>query len=1104
MDRYYLEKSDLIIPDKETEDQRLIARTGDEHEQAILTELELSGQRIVKIERTNFAESIAKTISAFIERPTIIYQAALADDRFAGYADFLILSEDGLYQLWDTKLARSPKPYYAVQLCCYSEMYAATTGEPVPERFGVILGSGQRVEFRTEDFIHYYRRVRDRFVDMQDNFTGQLTDRPEPLPSANHGRWASYANKYFADSDHLVQVAGITSGQIKKLLIGGISSMEQLGSATEKAIPKLAHETLIKLINQARLQCGTRRDRLLEADAPARFELIEKAPGSTALSGLEMLCRKDSVDVFFDMEGYPLTLGGLEYLFGASTYDRSFFDWWGHDRAGEKLAFEGFVDWVHARWTGNPEMHIYHYAAYEESALRRLSTRHDTRQDEVDDLLRNGVLVDLYKVIRQGLRIGEGSYSIKYVEHLYRARRSTSVATAVDSIVQYARWIESGQGKTWEGSDILKGIRDYNEDDCFSTEELLHWLRKVAAENGISPRMKVNAVVSDEQASTKQEVQDRLMVIQGLRETGDPVSLVLGDLLDFHRREQKPGWWRMFDRAEARGEELRDDPSCLHGLIATGAPVTEKQSQVQQYKFDGEQECKLDAGKKVKFCHNLAAEFTIVTLDEPSGLIRLKLSTKKLDATFDGRFPQEGSLIISDFISAKEIQAALCSIGQSQLSGHLPSAISSLLQRTPPALIIQHTNEDTITAGIRVTSEMSGGCLVIQGPPGTGKTYTAARIIAALLSAGKKVGVASNSHRAIINLLAECGNVVRGEKKVLQGIKVGGDLDEEFHGKNPCMKHEKSGKDAAAAYTGGLIGGTAWLFSLTEMEHTLDYLFIDEAGQVSLANAVAMARSAENLILLGDQMQLEQPIQGSHPGDSGMSSLQYALKHTILSLPDAPIYHAVVPADYGLFLGESRRMHPAVCKFISESIYEGRLIAHADCDKQRIDPGASPRLITHGNGVIFIGVEHDGNIQQSDEEADKVIEVYKELLGRTMTASDGSTKSVGLEDFLFISPYNAQVRALKNRLPEGARIGSVDKFQGQEAPICILSLCSSFGEYGSRGLSFILDKNRLNVAISRARCLAIVIADPRISQTSAGSLGEMSLINLFCKLAFQG
>jgi len=414
---------------------------------------------------------------------------------------------------------------------------------------------------------------------------------------------------------------------------------------------------------------------------------------------------------------------------------------------------------------------------------------------------------------------------------------------------------------------------------------------------------------------------------------------------------------------------------------------------------------------------------------------------------------------------------------------------------------MQVAGESTMDAAIRITKTMSGGCLVIQGPPGTGKTYTASCVIHSLLAAGKKVGIASNSHKAVVNLLGACGEAAQRSSNHLRGIKVGGEQEGSLFSSNPGLLYVESTSDAFGAYVSGVVGGTAWLFTRPEWEGALDFLFIDEAGQVALANAVAMARCAKNLVLLGDQMQLEQPIQGSHPGDAGLSALQYALKDINASSPDLPVFHAVIPHNYGLFLSESRRMHPSVCRFISESIYEGRLESHPDCAKQKIVASTGiNNVITQENGILFDGIKHEGNIQQSEEEVQKVVAIYRELCGRHYTAKDGSIRPLLLEDFLFIAPYNAQVRALQASLPDGARVGSVDKFQGQEAPVCILSLCSSYGEYGSRGLAFILDRNRINVAISRAQCLAIVVADPRIASAAAGSIEEMMLVNLFCKI----
>ena len=1108
MDRCHLEHPGRFTPDAETDDQRLIAETGNQHELNVLTELKVSEPALREIGKNDFAAAREETVAALADRASIVFQAALEHDEFAGYADFLILNDVGRYQVWDTKLARSPKPYYAVQLCCYSEMLAAVTGDELPQQFGIILGSQERVEFRTEDFIHFYRKLKGSFLEMQGRFVGDIAQRPEPLARADHGRWTSHAEAFFTETDHLVQVAGISVGQIKKLKNASIITMADLALASGRKVYKLSDESLEKLVAQARLQCLTRQDRCKNPAAVPRFEVLPHTGMNGEPVGLAKLPADDHADVFFDMEGYPLIAGGLEYLFGLCFRDNTaapldFKDWWAHDRDGEKLAFEGFVDWVHARWQSHPGMHIYHYAAYEVSAVRRLSTRHDTRQEEVDDLLRAGVFVDLYQIVRHGLRIGEDSYSIKKVEYLYRPARVTQVATAIDSIVQYARWMEGGQGRGWQDSSILKGIRDYNEDDCKSTAELVDWLRKVITDNNIMlPGFGIN-VEAPSAPVLPPDVIARQETVKQLREQGHEVAFVLADLIEFHRREQKPVWWRMFDRAEATPDELRDDHGCVEGGRAFGQARVEKKSLVQAYRFDPTQECKLAAGEnsKVMFTHDLEMKFTLMTINLTKGELELKASQKSLTEKCNGAFPRAGSLLPDEFVSPKPIPDALREVAWGYVKPGLHAPVADLLNRRPPANPMQTEGESPLEAAIRITAIMDGGCLIIQGPPGTGKTYTASRVIAALLKSGKKVGVSSNSHKVVINILEACGVAMQECGSALKGIKVGGDPASSIYASNPGLRFVGLSGDAHDAYSSGVVGGTAWLFTRQEWQNELDFLFIDEAGQVPLANAVAMARSAKNLVLLGDQMQLEQPVQGSHPGDAGMSVLQYALKDPVASKPDAPVYHAVVPPELGLFLGESRRMHPDVCRFISDSIYEGGLGSHVDCAKQRIAlPPGGGVLVTRESGIVFSGVVHDGNIQQSDEEVARVRAMFDELLGRDYTDKHGSVAALKLDDFLFIAPYNAQVRAMQAALPDGARVGSVDKFQGQEAPVCIFSLCSSYGEYGSRGLGFILDRNRVNVAISRAKCLALVVGDPRIAQSPVGSIEEMKLLNLFCKM----
>lgn len=1114
MDHYHLDNPGRLAPDVNTDEKKIVVAKGYEHEARILQELRDGLPDIVEIPGGDREHASQLTRKAFDTGAPALYQGFLTSEPFAGWSDFIVRCEDGRYQVWDTKLARNPKPYFAVQLCCYTEMLWELIGkDKVSDSFGVILGSGQRVEYRMADHYDYFVEMKTSFLAMHQRFVSDFAQRPEPLPRADHKRWTSYAEAYFTEVDHLVQVAGITAGSIKKLYAAGITTVEQLSQAANVPVAKMSAETLNKLVHQASLQVATRNARVVDPHAKPTYELIGTVPTPGQAKGLSRLPVPDPKDVYFDLEGYPLVAGGLEYLWGVCYHEGDdklrFRDWWAHDSAQERLAFEGFIDWVYERWKASPGMHIFHYASYELSVVRRLSTRYSTRQDEVDDLLRNEVFVDLYKVVLQSIRLGEDSYSIKRLERLYReaVKRKTEVATAGESIVQYARWLdeESATLRTWQDSPILKGIRDYNEDDCISTYELVMWLRNLAASANIGLYSK--PVVQDDESEAglvspfRQQVEIRQTVEDALRGRNDGLSTTLADVIDFHRREQKPLWWAFFDRQSASIEDLWYDHTCIADVQTTGAAVADGRSFIQEYRFNPLQECKLNADgkRKVMFAHEPSIKMTLHSLDTVNGVFTVRLGKTTMAKFTGGTFPAGGSVIPDEIIDAKTIQMALTQVCASALDDGLPDVVRAILTRKPPVGLPQRKNESTVQAAQRIVGKMNGDCLIIQGPPGTGKTYTASKVIEGLLRQGKRVGITSNSHKAILNLMSATGSLLP-----LQGVKVGGDDDPLFM-QQPGLTHVDDSGKAIAAYEGGLIGGTAWLFSRDEWVDQLDYLFVDEAGQVSLANALAVARCARNVVLMGDQMQLEQPIKGAHPGDSALSVLQYYLKDEQKSIPDHLVLHAVVPPSQGLFLGESRRMHPDICSVVSDMVYEGRLGSHSMCAQQRIilDPGLTEH-IKKEHGIIFSPVIHDGNVQSSEEEIDRIIEISKELLGCRYIDKDGRERHITLDDILFISPYNAQVRALRDALPEGANVGSVDKFQGQEAPICILSVCSSYSEYGSRGLSFILDTNRINVAISRAKCLAIVVGDPRICSAPVSSIEEMRLVNGLCRLMHEG
>ena len=1102
MDRWHLEGNCPEAPDPDSEEQKLLAKTGDLHEKATLQELKQAGN-VHEIDKTGgFERARKETVAAAGKKAPVIYQAALGHEMFAGYADFLFWEKG--YEVWDTKLAKSPKPYYTIQLCCYSEMLAKTFGADRPKRFGVILGDKSRVTFQTEDFFYLYLNLKEKFLRMHLEFDGDPRKRPQAEPRAENGRWSSLAERLLRQADSLSLVAGITLGQIRKLEHAGIKTVADLAK-TGAVCPKIPKETFEKIKDQAELQHQTRQERLNNPEQPPLTKILPVKDTEGRAAGLATLPPARPGDIFFDMEGYPLVPGGLEYLFGAQC-EGKFHDWWAHDRQEEKKAFQDFVDWAFKRWKDDPQIHIYHYANYEVAALRRLSNRHEVCQQEMKELLSKGVFVDLYRVVRSGLRVGEESYSIKKIESLYRKKRETDVATAVDSIVHYSNWLESGQGKEWTTSGILKGIRDYNEDDCRSTKELADWLRNLAEKEGISFEPPTAPEKEEKDSSPRPEVAKRLEVISELEKQTSAEAKILGHLLNFHRREEVPVWWRMFDRAASNTEDIYGDSGCIQGLGPEGTPEPEKQSLVQRYRFNPDQEIKLKAGdrSRVSFCHNLSASFQLKELDIEEGILALKISQKKLAEAFDGSFPQAGSILEQEHVPATPIQLALTELGQDLLGGQLPESTKALLNRLPPSKEIRTSGESKTESALRVAKNMNGGCFVIQGPPGTGKTHTGAKVILRLLQEGKKIGITSNSHKAINHLMKSVGELARadGAGTAVKGIKVESEPDEELYDQNPGLRHIDSNKKGKAEYQGGLAGGTAWLFTDPAWkDDRLDYLFVDEAGQFSLANAVAVSRAANNLVLLGDQMQLEQPVQGSHQGAAGLSVLQYVLLDESRSVEDAPFIHPVVPDSLGLFLDQTHRLPEGICKFISESIYDGRLTAAPSCGNNCLVEKPSGPRVTKASGILYLPAVHEGNVQKSEEEAGIAKEVFKELCGKAVQIG-GKQKLLQPADFLFITPYNAQVRLLKVRLGPEARVGSVDKFQGQQAPICIFSMCSSFGEYGHRGLGFILDKNRVNVALSRAQVLAVVIGDPRIINTPTESLSLMHQLNLLCKISF--
>jgi len=353
------------------------------------------------------------------------------------------------YEVWDTKLAKTVKPYFLIQLCCYADMLEVLQ-ENRPEKIVVVLGHGERASFSTNDYFYYYQNLKSRFLQTHQRFSSQ--DRPSPADSNSWGRWSVHAETLLKEADHLCQIATITKSQIKKLNKAGIYTMQALIDTKLGRVKGMNTDVVDRLKAQANIQKES-----IGKETPSYRILPHEIHKKTRLT---LLPPASKLDIYFDIEGYPLVEGGLEYLWGVTYFDengqRQYKDFWAHNQEQEKTSFKAFIEWVYARWQQDPSMHIYHYANYEIAACRKLMGRYGICEEMVDQLLRNEVFVDLYKIVKGCLLLGEPRYSIKNVEHLYREKRLTEVGSGGDSVVVYERWQDAPDGETWETSSRIQ------------------------------------------------------------------------------------------------------------------------------------------------------------------------------------------------------------------------------------------------------------------------------------------------------------------------------------------------------------------------------------------------------------------------------------------------------------------------------------------------------------------------------------------------------------------------------------------------------------------------------------------------------------------------
>lgn len=1060
-------------PDQTDAQTELLQQKGIEHERDYLGRLTSQGLLIESIPvDLTLDERVAATRAAMRRGADVIYQGALLGAPWHGYSDFLrkvdAPSELGAwsYIVLDTKLSRTAKPSHVIQLGVYATLLEQEQGI-LPATIGVLLGDGTEATLRTRDYTYYMQAAADRLLRFASNPPASST--PEPCAQCQYCRWKPVCEVDWDKGDHLSRVANMRSTQAKHLRAAGIATVAGLAAFAGTSVKGLPDAVLKRLQAQAALQVAKR------GDGKNHHEILAVEAGR----GFSRLPHPDPGDVFFDMEGDPLISGGLEYLFGfivGPAEKPVFRAFWAHTREEEKKAFEDAVDFMVAQMKAHPTAHIYHYASYEASAVKRLSIFHGTREAEVDDLLRSRKLVDLYRVVAEGMRVSEPGYSIKNIENFYMSKRAGEVKTAGESVVVYERW------RKLQDPALLAEIEDYNRTDCISTEMLRDWLLTIRPADAAWFSASATEPGDDEKASERQQAEQRTEQMRvALAWCAAPGAATLAELLEFHRREAKPEYWAMFDRQYRLEEDLIEDADCLGGVHEIGVPPTPvKQSLVFTLGFPA-QDFKIREDDRPLLSESLDPAGEVVDIDEDARRIQIKRGKK------GGYLPQRFSLLPPKPIKTDSQKAAIFRVADAVCRGSdRYRSIRSLLDKALPRLVgggaLQDLPADPLERAIAATSALDESYLVIQGPPGAGKTYTSARAIVALLEAGNRIGVASNSHKAVNTLLAEVEAVARSRGLQFRGIKKSSKEAQYFQG--AMISNTLANEDVIGHQ---LIGGTAWLFCREELDHYLDYLFVDEAGQVSLGNIVAMGTCARNLVLVGDQMQLGQPLKGAHPGETALSALEYVLGT-----------RPTIPPEMGIFLPTSRRMHPEICRFISDAFYDGRLEPESENERQKLILEADSHPALRASGLSFVEVDHAGCAQRSEEEAAVVKDIVASLLGQRWVDRDGVEKQIGIGDILVVTPYNMQVANLESVLPAGARVGTVDRFQGQQAPVVILSKTTSSAEEMPREHEFLFSRNRLNVAISRAQALTIIVASGRLLEVPCRTVEQVKLVNALC------
>ena len=1043
-----------------------------------------------------------ETIRAMEKGYDLIYHAYLVDGDLRGEADFLIKcdtpSELGnySYEVYDTKITRNLRPRHVTQITAYSDMLGKIQ-KLLPKKMYIIDGSDVEHSFKTIEYIDLFNHGKKEFIKFLSNIDKEKI-YPEKCSYCNLCDWKDECDKIWEEDNYVNLVAGTNKSQIEKLKKNKVRTVEQLAQTKLVATDlKINSESFTKIKSQAQLQEEKRKT------GEDKIIFLDPDYGK----GFYKLPKPDEGDVFFDIEGYPRMDRPFEYLHGLYYKDKGklkFKDLWAKkfDRESEKNIFIELINFFEKRFEEYPKAHIYHYAPYEKRAIRELAAVYSSefpKGDIInDDLLRKEKYVDLFSIAKQSIRTSERDMSLKSIEKFYDFERKADIVKADDSVIKYEHWIATKNEK------YKKDIISYNEEDCISTYQLREFLVKNKPDN-IDWFVKPEPIKKEDKEPNKyrrkepnklsrEEVELDLNNRLEKKKNKSNKRFVenLKNFIGFHWKSNKPEFWEVFDRAEKSHLELEDDTECIANcVLINDKPKITDDGFIYSYRFN-DQNYKLKEGKAAFDAHQIKGIGTIYSIEEKfpdKNVVKIFVSKRRKNI----EMPSLLTLGNNTPPQVHQHDQALNKFLEDYIEneGKNYKSIMDMLERSNPDVkgIKEGSNlidedKDLISQSSEIVKNLNNSYLTIQGPPGTGKTYSSANIIIELMKAGKKVGVTSNSHEAIKTLLIAIEQQAESQNFEFSGMRKARSSDK-YDWK--FIKDITTGKplnfDEYSLYA-----GTSWFFVDPRMNKTLDYLFIDEAGQVALGTTIANATSAKNLVLIGDQMQLSQPMRAKHEGYARMSSLDFVLED-----------NDTIPADKGVFLNVTRRLNNKICDYISSSFYDSRLTSDSITKTRSVNLKLNP---IKDEGIFYVPIDHSGCSQRSDEEADLVEKTFNKIIDRDFK-NGKATGKISAKDIMVVAPYNAQANNIRERLKkkyDDVRVGTIDLFQGQEAKVVLISMTTSDVDSLPRHKDFFFSRNRLNVAISRAECVAIIIFNESLLLASANSIKEMKLMNSFCKL----